>query len=181
MPIKLFCIGLTAAAMLTTATAVIAEETGAAALKSADGKDVGAASLKETPFGVLLTLKLSGIPAGEHAMHFHAVGKCETGDKPFESAGGHYNPDNAQHGLMNEQGPHVGDMPNLHMPDSGTLEVEILNPMVTLTKESENTLLDEDGTAIIIHAKADDYTSDPAGNAGGRIACGVIQSSGSPD
>lgn len=155
-----------------TVGTAFAAETGTAKLMDAEGKPVGSLDLRETPFGVLMKVKVSGLPAGVHAVHIHDKGKCEP---PFESAGGHYNPDEAQHGLMNEQGPHVGDMPNLHVGTGGTVEVEILNPMVTLTKDSENTLLDEDGSSVVIHAGADDYVSDPAGNAGGRLVCGVIE------
>lgn len=166
-----------AVSLLGAATAY-AEESGTAKLMDAEGKSVGAVELRETPFGVLMKVKVSGIPAGVHAIHFHEKGKCEP---PFDSAGGHYNPDSAQHGLMNEQGPHVGDMPNLHVGTGGNLEVEVLNPMVTLTKDAENTLLDEDGSALIIHAGPDDYVSDPAGNAGGRILCGVVEGTAAPD
>ena len=107
---------------------------------------------------------------GEHAIHIHAVGKCEA---PFESAGPHFNPGNHKHGMMAGEG-HAGDMPNLHVPQSGELVVEILNPAITLEKGKPNSVFDADGSAVVIHAKADDYKSDPAGNAGERIACGVI-------
>ena len=100
----------------------------------------------------------------------NAVGKCEPPD--FKSAGPHFNPDDTKHGLMNAEGPHAGDMPNLHVPDSGKLTVEVLNEMVTL--DAEPALLDDDGSAIVVHAVADDYQTDPAGNAGDRIACGVV-------
>lgn len=147
-------------------------QTAKASLKNADGKDVGSASLTQTPQGVLITLSLKGIPAGEHAFHVHETGKCEP---PFTSAGGHFNPDKKKHGLMVEAGHHAGDMPNLHVPSSGEVTVEVLNAMITLDKGEPNSVFKEGGTAVVIHAGKDDYKSDPAGDAGGRIACGVIQ------
>jgi superoxide dismutase, Cu-Zn family len=134
------------------------------------GNEVGKTALKETPSGVLVRLDLTGLAAGEHALHFHAVGKCEPPD--FKSAGPHFNPGEHKHGLENPEGPHAGDMPNLHVPDGGKLSLEVLNPAVTLSGKSA--LLDEDGAALVVHAAADDYRTDPAGNAGDRIACGII-------
>ncbi|MET0301084.1 MAG: superoxide dismutase family protein, partial [Methyloceanibacter sp.] len=139
-------------------------------LKDASGNEVGKAALTETPSGVLVRLDLTATPSGEHALHFHAVGKCEPPD--FKSAGPHFNPGEHKHGLENPAGPHAGDMPNLHVPGDGKLSIEVLNPAVTLSGKSA--LLDEDGTALVIHAAADDYRTDPAGNAGDRIACGII-------
>jgi Cu-Zn family superoxide dismutase len=149
---------------------VVAADKATAVLKDASGKEVGTAALVATPNGTLITLELTSAPPGPHGFHIHAVGKCEP--PAFETAGGHFNPDGTKHGLLNADGPHAGDMPNIHVPDSGKLTVEVLNPLVTLGKESA--LLDEDGAALMIHAEADDYLTDPAGHAGGRIACGVI-------
>lgn len=146
-------------------------QTAKAALKDQAGKDVGTVQLVETPHGVLLKLALKGSVPGEHAFHIHAVGKCEA---PFTSAGGHFNPAGKKHGLAVAEGAHAGDMPNLHIPASGDLMVEILNGMVTLAKGKPNSLFDADGSSIIIHAGVDDYKSDPTGNAGDRIACAVI-------
>jgi Cu-Zn family superoxide dismutase len=140
------------------------------ALKDTGGKDVGSADLTQTADGVLLAISLKGIPAGEHAIHIHAVGKCEP---PFESAGPHFNPTNQHHGILAGQG-HAGDMPNLHIPQSGELVVEVLNPFVTLDKGKPNSVVNDSGTSLIIHAGKDDYKTDPAGNSGARIACGVI-------
>ena len=152
------------------AVPAFAADQASAVLKDAQGNEVGKATLTTTPSGVLISLDLTAIPPGEHAFHIHAVGKCEPPD--FKSAGGHFNPDSTKHGLMNPEGPHAGDMPNLHVPEGGKLQIEVLNPTVTLSAESA--LLDEDGSAVVIHAGADDYQTDPAGNAGDRIACGVI-------
>ncbi len=164
-----------AAVLLTAATAMPATaELAKAALKDASGKAIGDVDLIQTPAGVLLKLSVKGLTPGEHAFHIHAVGKC---DAPFESAGPHFNPGNHKHGML--VGPaHAGDMPNLHVPQSGELSVDILNAAVTLEKGKPNSLFDNDGSALVIHAKADDYKTDPAGDAGGRIACGVIQESG---
>ena len=146
-------------------------ETAKAALKDATGKEVGQAALVQTPHGVLVKLTLKGAVPGEHAFHVHAVGKCEP---PFTSAGGHFNPAAKKHGLEAAEGSHAGDMPNLHIPASGELAVEIANPMISLAKGQPNSVFDADGSALVIHAGADDYKSDPTGNAGDRIACGVI-------
>jgi Cu-Zn family superoxide dismutase len=161
-------------AMLSIACAVSLTahaQSAKAPLKDAAGKDVGTVDLVQTPHGVLLKLSLKGIPAGEHAFHVHAVGKCEP---PFTTAGGHFNPGSKKHGMEAAEGAHAGDMPNLHVPASGDLVIEIANPAISLVKGQPTSVFDADGSAIVVHAKADDYKSDPAGNAGDRIACGVI-------
>ena len=164
-------IGFTAI-LLTAASLPAQAQTAKAALQTADGKEAGSVTLTQTPSGVLLSLAVKGLPAGEHAFHVHAVGKCEA---PFTSAGGHFNPGNKKHGMMAMDGAHAGDMPNLHIPASGELTVEVLNAAVTLEKDKPNSLFDADGSAVIIHAGKDDYKTDPTGDAGGRIACGVVQ------
>jgi superoxide dismutase, Cu-Zn family len=164
-----------AAAFLVALLAVpaSAELLANAQLKDGSGKALGDADLMQTQKGVLIKLHLKDIPPGD-AFHIHAVGKCEA---PFESAGPHFNPGNRKHGML--AGPqHAGDMPNLHVPQSGDLSVEVLNSAVTLEKGKPNSLFDGDGSSIVIHDKPDDYKSDPFGNAGDRIACGVIQPSG---
>jgi Cu-Zn family superoxide dismutase len=148
-----------------------AAQTAHAALKNAQGQDAGMATLTQTPTGVLISLSVKGLPAGEHAFHVHAVGKCEA---PFTSAGGHFNPAKKKHGLIAAEGHHAGDMPNLHIPASGELMVEVMNAAITLEKGKPNSVFDEDGSALVVHAGKDDYKTDPTGDAGGRIACGVI-------
>jgi Cu-Zn family superoxide dismutase len=143
-----------------------AVELAKADLRTADGKAIGSVTFGDTEKGVLVTLALKDAPAGVHAFHVHEVGKCEP---PFKSAGGHFNPDGKKHGFVAE-GSHAGDMPNLHIPQSGDLEQEILNTNLTV-----DGMLDADGAAVILHAGADDYKSDPAGNAGDRIACGIVE------
>lgn len=147
------------------------EVTATAELKNAKGKKVGQATFRQTPNGVVITLKTSGLPAGEHAMHIHETGKCEA---PFKTAGGHFNPKGHQHGIENPKGKHAGDLPNLHVPKRGELEVTLFTDAVTLTPGA-STVFDADGSTLIIHAGKDDYSSDPAGDAGDRIACAVIQ------
>jgi Cu-Zn family superoxide dismutase len=156
--------------VLAFGSSAYAADKASAVLKDKDGKEVGKVELTDTPSGVLIRLTLDGVPPGDHAFHVHAIGKCEPPD--FKSAGPHFNPDETKHGLMNADGPHAGDMPNLHVPESGKLTVEVLNEMVTL--DAEQAILDQDGSAIVVHAAADDYKTDPVGNAGDRIACGVV-------
>ena len=167
---KLVSAAIVLGAALALGSPVIAADSASASLKDASGKEVGKATLTATPSGLLIKLDLTAAPEGDHAFHIHAVGKCEPPD--FKSAGPHFNPKSSKHGLMNPDGPHAGDMPNLHVAAGGTLSIEVLNPTVTLSGESA--LLDEDGASIVVHAAADDYKTDPAGNAGDRLACGVV-------
>ena len=157
---------------LLALTSAASAQSGKATLKNAEGKEVGSAQLSQTPHGVLVRLTLKGVPAGEHAFHIHQTGKCEP---PFTTAGGHFNPDTKKHGIMAADGPHAGDMPNLHIPSDGALAIEVVNAAVTLDKDKPNSLYKPEGTALIIHAGKDDYKTDPTGDAGGRIACGVVE------
>ncbi|MEJ8573275.1 superoxide dismutase family protein [Microbaculum marinum] len=140
-------------------------------LTSADGKDLGTVELTGTPNGVILHATLAGLPAGTHGFHIHETGAC-TPD--FKAAGDHFAGGAEKHGFNVEGGPHAGDMPNIHVPDSGELEFEVFNPLVSLD-DGEGGLFDQDGTAIIIHSGGDDYESQPSGDAGDRIACAVIE------
>lgn len=162
-----FTILLTGLALVAATHAASAAEQASAAMMNANGESVGAVTLRETPQGTLLHAKLENLPAGAHAFHVHAVGVCEP---PFKSAGGHFNPGGAKHGIDSAEGMHAGDMPNIHVPESGALEIEVLNTQLHL----DASLFDEDGAAIVIHDGPDDYVTDPAGAAGPRIACGVI-------
>jgi Cu-Zn family superoxide dismutase len=143
-------------------------EQASADLKDLDGQAIGTVTLEDTPNGILVHAILDNLPEGSHSFHIHAVGQCEP---PFASAGGHFNPTGATHGFLSPTGPHAGDFPNIHVPSSGALEFEAYNPMIAL----DDILFDADGAAIVIHDGTDDYTTDPAGNAGTRIVCGVIE------
>ena len=144
--------------------------TARATLRNASGGSVGTVTLQQTGAGVLLVADLSGMPPGTHGFHLHTVGKC---DPDFSAAGGHFNPTSRQHGIRNPMGKHVGDLPNVNVPESGTIRVELFLADVMLS--GKNALLDDDGASVVVHALADDYATDPAGGSGARIACGVLQ------
>ncbi len=144
--------------------------TATATLQKADGTPAGSATATPTADGLAITVSVTGIPAGPHGVHVHMTGKCE-GPK-FESAGGHWNPASTQHGLDNPKGQHAGDMPNLTAADDGTGSLSYTLKGGTLAQ-----LLDADGAAFVIHAGEDDQKTDPSGNSGDRIACGVFAAS----
>jgi superoxide dismutase, Cu-Zn family len=146
-------------------------------MKDAQGKSVGTITLSEsgtgTKGGVRLKLKLHDLPAGQHAIHFHQNAKCDGPD--FKSAGPHFNPDAKKHGLENPDGHHAGDMTNFTVTDKGKASLHLVDDDVRLGDGSDaHSLFANGGTAIVIHAKADDMKTDPSGNSGDRIACGVI-------
>jgi Cu-Zn family superoxide dismutase len=136
------------------------------------GDKVGTAKFTQGKEGVKIHAELSRLPPGTHAMHLHTVGECHGPD--FKSAGAHFNPFDKKHGLKNPLGPHAGDLPNFDVKSDGTATVDITATLVTLG-EGKNSLFQPGGTCIVIHEKADDESSDPAGNAGNRLACGVIK------
>ena len=138
-------------------------------ITNAKGANVGMAMISPAKGGgVSIELTLKGLPPGEHGLHLHEVAKCEGPD--YKSAGAHFNPTKKQHGLSNPNGPHAGDMPNFTVAANGTAQTTITNKNVTMGAGANSIL----GTALVIHEKADDLKSDPAGNAGSPIACGAI-------
>ena len=140
-------------------------------LSDGTGKSVGTAELSPAAKGVSISLNLMNLPPGEHAIHVHTVAKCE--GPAFTTAGPHLNPDMKHHGLQNPEGPHAGDMPNFTVAADGTAKTSVAAPGITMGDDSHS-VFSNGGTALVIHASADDMKSDPAGNSGARIACGVI-------
>ncbi len=142
-------------------------------LMDGNGKPVGTVELTEEEDALRVIVDAKDLPEGLHGFHFHEKGVCEAPD--FESAGGHFNPTEASHGLDHEGGPHAGDLPNLEVGPDGTAKEEFFVENLTLLAGEENSLFHEGGTAVVIHAEADDGKTQPSGNSGDRIACGVVE------
>jgi superoxide dismutase, Cu-Zn family len=166
----------TAALVAVLVAGAAAQEplTARADLIDRDGHPVGHVTLTQTPHhGIILSIEAWGLEPGVRAIHIHEVGRCDPPD--FDSAGGHFNPTGAGHGAMHPEGMHVGDLLNLQVPEDGRVVTERHAHRATLVEGEATSLLGGDGTAIVIHASADDYASQPTGDAGGRVACGVIR------
>lgn len=138
---------------------------------NAQGQKIGTAQIRPSGNGIEIDLTVSQLPPGTHGVHFHNVGKCDAPD--FTTAGSHFNPTAKKHGKENAAGPHAGDLLNIEVAADGTAKATLVDPNVTLGT-GPNSLFHEGGTALVIHAAADDYKTDPSGNSGARIACGVI-------
>jgi Cu-Zn family superoxide dismutase len=171
MNVSILCAGI--AALALASGAALAQETAKAQFKNTKGEQIGTAVLTQTPYGVLIDVDISGIPAGEHGFHVHETGRC-TPEDGFKSAGAHFSPTEHKHGVRVENGPHAGDMMNQFVASDGKLRAHVINTRITL-KDGESSVFDKDGSALVVHAKADDYKSQPSGDAGDRIACAVIE------
>jgi superoxide dismutase, Cu-Zn family len=163
-------LGLVAAGCATMRSLPDAPAT--ATVRSANGTELGVLRLETVDAGVRISGQLTGLTPGAHGIHFHAVGRCDAPD--FASAGSHFNPRGSQHGLANPAGPHAGDLPAIGADASGRAMVDATTPLVTLNASDRTGLFDADGTAIVVHAANDDQRTDPSGNSGGRVACGVV-------
>ena len=141
-----------------------------AVMHDAEGNELGVVNFAENGNGVLIEAELTGLPPGERAFHLHETGSCEDG---FQAAGDHYNPAGNEHGTLNPNGAHAGDLPNIWVAESGEAVHDVITTDVTLAEGEANTLFDEDGSAVVIHENPDSYEAEAG--AGGRIACGVIE------
>lgn len=137
------------------------------------GKEIGEASFVEGIDGVTINIQAEGLSPGKHGVHIHEMAVCTPPD--FKSAGAHFNPGGKEHGFDNPKGFHLGDLPNLDVDADGKVTAEVTTALVTLKPDVKNSLLDADGSSLVIHEKVDDYKTDPAGDSGDRIACAVIK------
>jgi superoxide dismutase, Cu-Zn family len=168
-----FVMGAALAAIVLSASASEAKPAASATMVDATGKVIGTLTLEETPRGIFVTGHLSDLPPGVHGFHIHDKGACAP---TFEAAGPHFNPTGAEHGRRNPEGRHLGDLENLAVQPNGHVRVWVFAPPgATLSGEGPNSLLSGDGTALVVHADPDDERTDPTGNSGARIACGVVE------
>ena len=167
----------TAFAVLSSSAYAEGARVAQAKMIDAAGNKIGIATLVENGHGgVQITINAHGLAAGQHGLHVHAIGHCVP--TTFVSAGAHFNPGGTQHGMENPMGPHAGDLPNLEVKPNGNVAAHIENEYVTLEPGLVNSLFDANGSAIVIHQKPDDNVTNPTGNSGARVACGVIESLG---
>jgi len=162
-------VGFAACAVLPTGRTIGATAT--SELQNGEGRTVGTALLTQINAGVRIVVEVRGLSPGTKAVHIHETGRCEP--PAFSSAGGHFNPEGRQHGLLNPRGPHAGDLPNITIDAEGSGRLETTTDRITLGAGSAS-LFDGDGSAIVVHGSPDDFMTDPTGNSGARIACGAI-------
>lgn len=165
----ILCTVVTAAGCASVRTAAPASAT--ASLRTATGTDIGTVRLEAVAGGIRVSGQLTGLTPGAHGIHFHAVGRCDAPE--FTSAGPHFNPAGRKHGLANPEGPHAGDMPAIAAGPDGRATVDFVSRIATLDATASG-LLDADGTAVVVHAANDDQRTDPSGNSGARVACGLV-------
>lgn len=170
-----FAFATALAATIAIPSAVQAQDPSASVnMINSEESEVGTVTMTTTPSGMLhVVVEMTDLPPGPHGFHIHETGQCDSAGG-FESAGGHYAGDK-EHGVMAEGGPHPGDFPNVHVGQDGVLKAEFFTDRVSLGEGGENPLMDEDGSAVVVHASPDDYTSQPSGEAGDRIACGIVE------
>lgn len=144
----------------------------AAPILNTEGEEIGEVSFVESGDGVTISIQAEGISPGVHGVHIHETGVCTPPD--FKSAGGHFNPMKKEHGFDNPKGFHLGDLPNIEVGDDGIISVKVTTAELTLEKNAANSILDQDGSALVIHESEDDYKTDPSGNSGDRIACAAV-------
>lgn len=172
--LSLAVVGVSAVACVSARSGAHSASAASATIRSASGTQLGVLRLEAVAGGVRLSGQLSGLTPGAHGIHFHAAGRCDAPE--FTSAGGHLNPRSTKHGLVNPEGPHAGDMPAIAADANGRAAVEHTTSLVSLGSAA-NGLFDADGTAVIVHAGSDDQRTDPSGNSGARVACGVVERS----
>ena len=155
-------------------TSHAADTTASAKFLNIDGEEIGTAQFQQGATGVLIRIHVEGLKPGAHAIHIHSVGKCEP---DFKASAGHVHADKKKHGLLHPEGPDSGDLPNIYVGADGTAKAEFFSTRVSISSsetDGKGAILDADGSALVIHANADDQVTQPIGGAGGRVACGVI-------
>ena len=169
---KTIAVAGAALAAITMTTGSQAADLAGADIINTEGAIIGKATFEQAPSGVLMFVDITGLPPGAHGIHLHSTGACAP---DFKAAKGHINPYGAKHGLRHLKGPDNGDLPNLHVADDGSVKAAFFTTRVSVEEGDMPALLDEDGSAVIIHDQPDDHVTQPIGGAGGRIGCGVIE------
>lgn len=172
MDIRLLHRAIGALVFLAMVSSASAADMAAARITDTEGTVIGKVTFQQAPAGVLVSVDVTGLPPGGHGIHLHAVGSCSP---DFKASGGHINPEGVEHGLLNPGGGDNGDLPNLYAAADGSARAEFFTTRVSLNGKGLPSLLDADGSAVIIHGNPDDHMTQPIGGAGGRIACGVIE------